>query len=238
MPTGTSSNGNQIIVTPTGWTGAKKNLQLETFGIRLETPLVPWLSPFCKPAIYLYPEEETDVHVGIAPKGKLTYTIPDYPSSGWDVLAKPNGDLIYNNNGYDYLYYEAEIPDTEIRKPDEGFVVEKNKIKPLLDSILPKLSLNKKEADQFTKYWLSVLPDSPFYFVGIVSVSNLNSIAPLSISPKPDTIIRVTLYFEALDKKIIVKEPLITSIKRKGFTAVEWGGIFKRDKNHNFSCFQ
>jgi len=238
IPTGTSSNGSQIIITPTGQTGAKKNLQLETFGIKLETPLVPWLSPFCKPAIYLYPEKETDVHVCIAPKGKLTYTIPSYPSSGWDVLAKPNGDIVYNNNGYDYLYYEAEIPDSEITKPTEGFVVEKEKIKSLLDTILPKLSLNKKEANQFTKYWLSVLPDSPFYFVGIVSTSSLDSIAPLSILPKPDTIIRVTLYFEALDNKISLPQPQIVPIKRQGFTVVEWGGIFKRDKNHNFSCLQ
>ena len=178
------------------------------------------------------------MHVGIAPKGKLTYTIPSYPSSGWDVLAKPNGDIVYNNNGYDYLYYEAEIPDSEITKPTEGFVVEKEKIKSLLDTILPKLSLNKKEADQFTKYWLSVLPDSPFYFVGIVSTSSLDSIAPLSILPKPDTIIRVTLYFEALDNKISLPQPQIVPIKRQGFTVVEWGGIFKRDKNHNFSCLQ
>ena len=74
--------------------------------------------------------------------------------------------------------------------------------------------------------------------LGIVSTSNLNSIAPLSISPKPDTIIRVTLYFEALDNKISLPQPKIMPIKRQGFTVVEWGGIFKRDKNHNFSCLQ
>ena len=225
MPTGTSSNGSQIIVTPTGQTGAKKNLQLETFGIRLEAPLIPWLSPFCKPAIYLYPEKEENIHVKIAPKGDLTYAIPPYPLLGWNVRAKPNGEITYNNGRYDYLYYEAEIPDSEIRKPTEGFVIEKNKIKFLLDTLLPKLSLNRKEADQFTQYWLNVLPDSPYYFVGIVSASNLNSIAPISISPKPDTVIRVALYFEALDNKISVPKPVISPIRREGFTVVEWGGL-------------
>ncbi|MBI2031949.1 MAG: hypothetical protein HYT08_05025 [Candidatus Levybacteria bacterium] len=237
LPTGTSSTGKQVIVTPTGQ-DAKKNLQLETFKIKLETPLIPWLSPFCKPAIYLYPEEETNVHVGIAPKGKLSYTIPPYPLNGWKVTARPDGMITYNQGQYDYLYYEAEIPDSEIKKPTEGFIVGMNKIKPFLESLLPKLSLNEKESEQFVDYWVSVLPDSPYYFIGVISRKTLDSIAPLSFSPKPDTIIRVTLYFEALGKTIDVKEPIINPIKRQGFTVVEWGGIFKKDINHNFSCFE
>lgn len=234
---GGSRGEQEIIISPED---AKSNLQIRTFKIvdKPGTVEVNWLSPYCKPAIYLYPKKETDVHIDINPKGKLTYTDPFYPSNGWDIRAKPNGELVYKNNKYDYLYYEAEIPDSEISKPTEGFVVEKGEIKSLLDAILPDLSLNSKEASQFSEYWTKVLPDSPFYFVGVISKQTLDSIAPLSFSPKPDTIIRATLYFEALDKKINVNKPTLTPIKRQGFTIIEWGGIFKRDIKHNFSCFQ
>ncbi len=237
IPTGTSSNGKQIIVTPPGMDDAKKDLQLNTFLIQLEDSVVPWLSPLCKPAIYLYPEKETGVNVQVAPLGKMTYTIPKYPDNGWNVRAMPSGEIVSNGNSYDYLYYEAQIPDENIEKPKEGFVVEKKNMETFLTVTLPKLGLNQKESQQFRDYWVKVLPDSPFFFVGVISQKNLNTIAPLSISPKAQTTIRVTLYFEALDKKIEVLPPVLSPIKRGGFTVVEWGGIFKRDPKYPFSCF-
>lgn len=236
---GSSSPGTasgQKIILPTDYPG-KDNLQLRTFKVIQEDLVIPWLSPFCKPAIYLYPTTETNVNVKVAPVGKMLYTDPQYPQNGWNVKAQPDGILSYQNKNYDYLYYEAEIPDSNIEKPDKGFVVAKNDLGNFLTEILPKLSLNKKEAEEFKNYWIKALPDSPYYFLGILSQSNLNSIAPLSISPAPNTVIRVTLYFEALENKISVTQPVITPIKRSGFTVVEWGGIFKKDKNHPFSCF-
>jgi len=231
-----AKGSGQKIILPTDYPG-KTNLQLRTFTVEQEGISIPWLSPLCKPAIYLYPTTTTNVNVKVAPVGKMLYTDPQYPQSGWDVQAQPNGILSYQNKSYDYLYYEAEIPDSNIEKPDKGFVVAKNDLASFLTEILPKLSLNKKEADEFKNYWIKALPDSPYYFIGIVSQSNLNSIAPLSISPTPNTVIRVTLYFEALENKIDITQPVITPIKRSGFTVVEWGGIFKKDKNHPFSCF-
>jgi hypothetical protein len=47
----------------------------------------------------------------------------------------------------------------------------------------------------------------------------------LVISPKPDTVIRVILYFKPVDSYIRIKNPKLTHIQRKGFTVVEWGGI-------------
>lgn len=227
--------GQTIIVDPPD--KGRNNLQLKTFKIiENETP-AQWLSPYCKPAIYLYPEAETNINVKVNPLGKMTLTIPKYPSTGWDVLAKPDGQIISNGTNYDYLYYEAEIPDENIQKPKDGFVVEKKNVETLLGNILPSLGLNKKETDQFKDYWVKVLPESPYYFVGVVAQKNIDTIAPLSISPRPQTVIRITLYFEALDKKLEIKNPLILPVKRQGFTVVEWGGIFKRDKDHNFSCF-
>ena len=218
-------------------TSPQKNLQLKTFIVEQELNLNPWLSPFCKPAIYLYPKEKTKVDVKINPKGKVTLTIPNYPENGWKVTAYPDGKIESNNASYNYLYYEAKIPNELIEnKTKQGYVVSYNELDSTLKTLLPKIGLNNKEENEFLDYWLKALPKSPFYFVGVVPQDLLNEISPLDLNPKPDTLIRVTLYFKPLDAKIKVDPPLIQKIERKGFTVVEWGGLFKIDNNHPFTC--
>jgi hypothetical protein len=215
----------------------QKNLQLRTFRFIQEEPPHRWLAPFCKPAVYLYPTKKTEINVSVFPQGEMLLTIPPYPKSGWDVVAEPNGDIQYQNNRFDYLYYEASIPDQLIQKPKEGFVIPYDDRENFIRELVIKLGLNEKETQQFVEYWAPILPKSPYYFIGVLPVSNLNEIAPLLITPKPDTIIRISLYFQPLDKKVSVTEPLLLPVNRTGYTVVEWGGIFKQDKDHPFSCF-
>jgi hypothetical protein len=215
----------------------KENLQLNNFKV-VNTPSTDWLSPYCKPAIYLYPQSTIPVNVKIDPVGPIKLTIPLYPSGGWNVVANPTGQLLSKNKIFDYLYYEAEIPDEMIEKPKDGYVIERDKLTRLLEDILPKLGLNTKEESQFIEYWRNALPAAPYYFVGVVPVNNLNSISPLMITPKPKTSIRVTLYFEALKSPISVTPPQLKKVARQGFTMVEWGGIFKKTPDYPFSCFQ
>jgi hypothetical protein len=47
---------------------------------------------------------------------------------------------------------------------------------------------------------------------------------PLDISPKPDSVIRITMDFKSLDNYIKVKEQELKTPERIGFTVVEWGG--------------
>lgn len=214
-----------------------KNLQMNSFEPSLIYPW-GWWTPECKPAVYLYPEQETKVHVAVSPQGFLTYTNPLYPSSGWDVLAKPNGQIISSDKSYPYLYYESKIKDSAINKPQKGFVVKFSGLPNLYNTLLPKLGLNAKEIKDFKDYWEKYLPNSTYYFVGIMPENDINSIEPLTIFPKPTTIIRVRLYFQALDKPISVLEPTISKPTRSGFTVVEWGGMVKVDKEHPFTCSQ
>jgi hypothetical protein len=212
-----------------------------------------WYKPACKPAVYLYPEKDTIINVQIAiNNGFLTYTDPLYPSTGWTVLAKPNGNLHYlHPNAVDskgmsnypsgvfpYLYYEAKIYDHMVKKPEKGFVKSYNELYVFFSEILPKLGLNTNETTAFTQYWLKALPKSPYYFIGVIPQTQLDQNEPLTISPKQDTTIRVRLYFEALDKAEIVEEPPITTPSRNGFTVVDWGGMVKVDKTHPFTCIQ
>lgn len=215
----------------------QSNLQLRTFSFIEEVPRIRWLAPFCKPAIYLYPKRKTEVNVSVAPQGKMLLTIPQYPKNGWDVIAEPNGDIYSGQKRFDYLYYEASLPDQLIQKPSEGFVITYDERAAFLKDLVAKIGLNEKETQQFVEYWVPILPKSPYYFVGIIPQTKLHEISPLMISPKPDSTLRLTLYFQALEKKETVTPPVILPFNRQGFTAVEWGGIFKQDKNHPFSCF-
>ncbi|GEM_PF-1522187 len=239
-PTGTdltpgAPGGKQKIINAPN-PSSKPNLQLETFQVQEEPPSVGWVSPYCKPAIYLYPPEKTHVSVKISPNGRLSHTDPTYPQQGWDVTAYPDGKIDYANKSYNYLYYEAEIPDEFITLPQAGFIVPYRDISTFLTGLLPKLGLNQKETGQFTQYWEKALPESPYYIVKIVSPTNISVVSPLSINPVPQTVIRVTLHFEAVDNPVQISEPQIQPVQRSGFTVVEWGGIFKKDKNHPFSC--
>ena len=233
--------GQEIILPPGN--PEIQRLQLDTFLIKESSSAayVPWVSPYCKPAIYLYPEKTMSINVKVNPVGPMTYTIPPYPDDGWNVIAYPNGQLNQAKNHEpitnNYLYYEAEIPDSEITEPNEGYVVKYDELEQLFDMLLPKLGLNKKESTQFKEYWLDVLPKAPYYSVKIIPESNLDHIAPLTFSVKPDSIKRVTLSFAPLESKIKLAEPKIIPFKRTGFTVIEWGGIFKRNKKYDFSCF-
>lgn len=245
------SMGSQPL--PTGSTGQQKiiikdnkepqsNLQLKNFVIELEQNINPWLSPLCKPAIYLYPPQKTNINVKIAPKGEISLTIPNYQSGGWQVIAYPDGKIISDNKTFEYLYYEAQIPNELIEeKVKQGYVVNYNELSSVLNSLLPKLGLNKKESGEFLDYWLKALPKSNYYFVGIVPKSLLDEVSPLNISPKPDNIIRVVLYFKPLDSRTNLSNltnwtNLPTLTKRNGFTVIEWGGFFKTDSDHLFTC--
>ena len=214
-----------------------KSLQLKKVQF-VTTSNVSWWTPSCKPAIYLYPEETQPVNVKVNTVGRLTLTIPDYPQDGWTVIANKGGLINSNNNFYPYLYYESEIPDQLVKKPEKGFVVKQSELSLLFDDLLPRLGLNQKESVEFKDYWEKVLPSSSYYFVGVMDKESIDSIEPVLFNPVPDTFIRVRIYFEALNKKISISNPLIVTPKRVGFTAVEWGGMVKMDLRHPFTCSQ
>ncbi len=216
---------------------SRKSLQLKTIPF-VNVARMTWWLPDCKPAIYLYPQKTSAVNVRVFPKGEFTLTIPNYSEKGWNVVANLDGTIQSDGEKYPYLYYEAKIRDEYIVKPKTGYVVQSEDLKILFQTLLPKLGLNQKEMKEFKDYWEKALPKSPYYFVGVMDQKSIDQIEPLDINPNPDSIIRVRLYFEMLEKSISVKQPVITTPQRNGFTVVEWGGMVKTDKNSPFTCSQ
>ncbi len=177
-----------------------------------------------KPIIYLYPEEETNVSVSLGYPDQITCSYPKY-ISGWNVNAKPNGDLKDLDTGKDLysLYYEANNTYT-YKVEDEGFVVKGEDVAEFLEEKLSILGLTPREAEEFIVYWLPKLEANKYNYIRFATEEEINKNMPLNISPKPDTLIRILMTFKGLDKPIEVKEQRLEQKTREGFVAVEWGG--------------
>lgn len=48
--------------------------------------------------------------------------------------------------------------------------------------------------------------------------------ALLSITPEPDSILRVFMVYKPLDQYAEIEEQILPGFERKGFAVVEWGG--------------
>lgn len=237
-------------------------LQLEWFLMtNYKLLLNAWWTPHCKPAVYLYPPYQMRVNVKVFPEGFLIYTDPQYDAAtGWNVEANPDGTIVTGSGRlYPYLYFESKVRDEVIDIPEAGWVIQSkvNKVieetkeaedwfLPLeehFNETLPKLGLNKIQTKDFIEYWKKALPYSPYYFVGVIEQENVDRIERLEITPKPDYIKRVRIYFERLDQPRPVQNPALTEqagveMQDSKFAVVEWGGMVKNDPNHPFTCSQ
>jgi len=221
----------------------KQSMDFQTF-IKMK-PVLYWKDPFgrwaglvnkdvqppaeCgKPVIYLYPEKETDVSVKVK-IDKFTKTIPEY-GNGWMVHAYPDGK-IYNyadKQFYPYLFWEGhkkgEIAATS------GSVVKKEEAKKFIEESLVKLGLNKAEKDEFISFWVPKMEANkePYVFISFVGTQDFNKVAPLEITPTPQTLLRVFMYYEPVNNYFETMPQELKGMERKGFTVVEWGGTSSR----------
>ncbi len=176
-----------------------------------------------KPIIYLYPEEIMDVRVELHLQGTLTHSYPKY-ENGWTVAAHPDGTL-FDAEGKEYyaLYWEGEnaVPFTL----NEGTVVAGENTVAFLESALETLGLNRREANEFIMYWLPRMENNAYNLIHF-STDEYAKIAELTITPTPETMIRVMMVFQPLKSEITVPHQDLELLRneRKGFTVVEWGG--------------
>jgi hypothetical protein len=178
-----------------------------------------------KPVIYLYPTQPIDVRVQVG--ADVTKSEPTY-GTGWSVRANPNGDLTTTDGAlYDSLFWEG-TGHGEYPAVTEGFIVPHSEVESTLRSHLAQLGLNKKESKDFLEFWLSKMPETPYVRLTWFTTKQLDQLAPLLVSPRPDTSIRVFLDFQGLQEPISLPPQHLSSIPRKGFTLIEWGGILRK----------
>jgi hypothetical protein len=181
-----------------------------------------------KPVIYLYPTKETNVHVEVKPLGGFTVTEPAYGTNGWDVRATPSGKLtnLADQKAYPYLFWEGI--GYNYAKPTQGFVLKRENVQTEMKKILGRLGLNETEQKDFLEFWAPKLETKPFVFVTFIDQKEFDKIAPLTVSPKPDSVIRVFMDYTPLEKEVTVAPLNIKTPERKGFTVVEWGGALHK----------
>ncbi len=188
---------------------------------RYGTPNDPSLTTEDKPMIYIYPEKEMEVNIKLGNPDLLTTTYPKY-NNGWDVLALPDGTLKYNNREYYGLYWEGMNHYVEVK--NEGFVVAGQDVESFLEEKLSILGLNEKEANEFIVYWLPKMERNAYNYIYFETGEEIDSYMPLIVTPKSDSMIRIVMDYKVLDKPLKVKEQILESPIRTGYTVVEWGG--------------
>jgi hypothetical protein len=177
-----------------------------------------------KPVVYLYPPEPTGVRVEVAPKHGVRVSEPPY-GDGWTVTAHPDGRLVTpDGRSWPSLFWESGLT----QKPEpltEGFSVPRAQVAAFLQDRLATLGLNERETADFLEFWLPRLTVSEFAMIRFVPAAEIDAMAPLTITPQPDSVLRVLIDFRPGHTAQRLKPQHLTPARRHGFAAVEWGGL-------------
>ncbi len=179
-----------------------------------------------KPVVYLYPTEPMTVSVAVG--ADVVVSEPNYPiATGWqNVFAQPSGQLTYQGKSYNSLYWEGyghgSYPDIT-----QGTIVREHDAAKTIRTQLAQQGFVAHEIDDFMAYWQPKLPTTPYVRLTWFGTPAMNRLAPLSVTPMPQTVLRTFLDFEGLQMPINLPKQSFTAPERKGFTLVEWGGLLR-----------
>ena len=177
-----------------------------------------------KPVIYLYPEQEADVHVELElTEADLSTTYPKY-NNGWDVVAYPDGTLLNKADGthHKYLFWDAVNCRTRFDF-SKGFCVAGSDTESFLKEKLTYMGLTEQEMNEFIVYWLPRMEHNAYNLISFQGEAYTNS-AKLTITPTPDSECRIFMTYVPLENAVDIDPQELSTFERNGFTVVEWGG--------------
>lgn len=178
---------------------------------------------YAKPVLYLYPEKTTEVTVNFEKEDNLTTTYPKFKDE-WKVKVKPNGDMYDEDGKYYYGLYWEENLNHKVNF-SEGFYVSKENAIPFLEEKLSYIGLNDKERNEFIMYWLPIIEKNEHNLIYFELTEERENFNKLLIEPKPDSLLRLAIHVKKVNGPQNIKEQKLTKFDRKGFSAIEWGGI-------------
>ncbi|MDD3716902.1 MAG: hypothetical protein PHT46_07360 [Candidatus Marinimicrobia bacterium] len=175
-----------------------------------------------KPNIYLYPEKslKLDVSLFFPQGGEVIVSDPQYPADWLDIRVRPDGRI---GRKYDYLFYEAAIPD--LWQYSEGWVVKQDILPLFFRSNLEAYGFNENEIRDFMDYWIPLLNTAPYYAVYPQHTASVNYAVKLRISERPDAMLRLFYVIDEAQDKFTLPEPEIPEFERNGFSVTEWGVV-------------
>jgi hypothetical protein len=178
-----------------------------------------------KPVIYLKPETPTRVHVRVDTDRGLDVSYPRHGEDGWTVDASPDGTLrdVATGRRHEYLFWESTSSDFAIDRTRAHSVPGEQSAE-FLETVCDRYALTAAECGDFVTYWLPALEKNPHNVIELVDEARYAAYARLSVTPTPDTVIRLFMIFAKSDTPVGVGAPRIEQHTRDGFTVVEWGG--------------
>lgn len=176
-----------------------------------------------KPVVYLYPTKAE--HVTVRVGAYVTKSDPSYDlTTGWNVYAQPSGQLTVGGAIYGSLFWEGQgmgfYPAIT-----SGTIVKRSDALATIKSQLAEQGLRPNEINDFVAYWGSKIPNDPYIRLTWFNTAQMNELATLFVSPAPDTLIRVFLDMDGYAIPPNLPAQHLSSVPRKGFTVVEWGGL-------------
>jgi hypothetical protein len=185
------------------------------------------------PYLFLYPS--SPMEISIKPYFNLLNPYPHPDSDGsWTFNVNPDGTMYLKKGmktAFPYLYYEHDRK-LNFDRQYTGWVTNKNGWNNLLADISYKLGLNSKEKGaliaDFKATVEKIKVDHSYLFISLVDREEIDQKLPLSINPAPDSFTRIHLFIIPLSEKFPVNPPVMTPIKRAGFTALEIGAYLEK----------
>ena len=180
-----------------------------------------------KPVIYLYPTKKQAINVKVTPKTDFLFTYPEYPTTGWDIVAYPSGKIDYENRTYNYLFWEGTYPTIIEENVRTGFIVNSDTLIQFFENTLTTIGLNNLEQADFITYWVPRLMENQLNLIHFHFNEDVEQhIAKLEIQPAPNSLIRIFMTAHGVDEKESIISQRIPWFKRKDYTVVEWGGSY------------
>ena len=85
------------------------------------------------------------------------------------------------------------------------------------------MGMTPREYNEMIVYWLPMMEGNPYNLISF-QMDHYTELAGLSISPQPDSLLRVFMAWQALEEPVEVPPQELPAFERTGFTVVEWGG--------------
>lgn len=181
-----------------------------------------------KPVVYLYPTQVTDVTVAVHVDGEMLTEYPKSTGGKWTITASPDGELFdrATERRYPYLFWEATRANKVAVDPARAACVSDEDAARFLEDVAAKFALNDKERTDFVSYWLPALERNPLSMVQVLADDEYARWAELDVRPTPDTMIRLFMVFQRVDRRPALMPTTLDLAPRAraGFTVVEWGG--------------
>ena len=179
---------------------------------------------WCKPVIYLYPTQKTEISVHLDLKGKFAITYPQISSNNTrSVIANPDSTLVDKKDNKEYSYLFREANKMNPRYIDQWFVVQKKDYASFLQEKLSYLWLTPREYNEYIVYRLPLMNKYPYIALKFAG-SDYTDQAKLTITPTPDSIQRVFTIFQWLQQPIALPLQILKPFVRSGFSVIERGG--------------